>query len=129
MKASEYIETERLILRRPSPADAEIIFARYANDPDVTRYLGWPCHKSIEQTRSFLSFSDTACRHAPKTDPRNSLPCLVFEQGKPGVINVGMLAKIRRMHIRERLSVREIARRTGLSRNTIILRQFSNVLA
>jgi transposase len=32
---------------------------------------------------------------------------------------VGMLAKIRRMHIRERLSVREIARRTGLSRNTI----------
>ena len=32
---------------------------------------------------------------------------------------MGMLAKIRRMHIRERLSVREIARRTGLSRNTI----------
>ena len=60
MKASEYIETERLILRRPFPADAEIIFARYANDPDVTRYLGWPRHKSIEQTRAFLSFSDTA---------------------------------------------------------------------
>ena len=32
---------------------------------------------------------------------------------------MGMLAKIRRMHIRDRLSVREIARRTGLSRNTI----------
>lgn len=32
---------------------------------------------------------------------------------------MGMLAKIRRMHIRERLSVREIARRTGLSRNTV----------
>jgi transposase len=32
---------------------------------------------------------------------------------------VGMLAKIRRMHIRDGLSVREIARRTGLSRNTI----------
>ena len=30
-----------------------------------------------------------------------------------------MLAKIRRMHIREHLSVREIVRRTGLSRNTI----------
>ena len=30
-----------------------------------------------------------------------------------------MLAKIRRMHIRDGLSVREIARRTGLSRNTI----------
>jgi transposase len=32
---------------------------------------------------------------------------------------VGMLAKIRRMHLREHLSIREIARRTGLSRNTV----------
>jgi transposase len=32
---------------------------------------------------------------------------------------VGMLAKIRRMHLREQLSLHEIARRTGLARNTI----------
>ena len=32
---------------------------------------------------------------------------------------MGMLAKIRRMHIRERLPLREIARQTGLSRNTV----------
>lgn len=32
---------------------------------------------------------------------------------------MGMLAKIRRMHLREKLSIREIARRTNLSRNTI----------
>jgi len=32
---------------------------------------------------------------------------------------VGMLAKIRRMHIRDGVPLREIARRTGLSRNTI----------
>ena len=32
---------------------------------------------------------------------------------------MGMLAKIRRMHFRDQVSVREIARRTGLSRNTI----------
>jgi transposase len=31
---------------------------------------------------------------------------------------VGMLAKIRRMHIREQLSIREIAKSTNLSRNT-----------
>jgi transposase-like protein len=35
------------------------------------------------------------------------------------VITVGMLAKIRRMHFRDRMSVREVARRTGLSRNTV----------
>ena len=32
---------------------------------------------------------------------------------------MGMLAKIRRMRFREQLSVREISRRTGLSRNTV----------
>jgi len=32
---------------------------------------------------------------------------------------VGMLAKIRRMHIRDHIPVRQIARQTGLSRNTI----------
>lgn len=32
---------------------------------------------------------------------------------------MGMLAKIRRMYIREKLSIREIARRTNLSRNTV----------
>jgi transposase-like protein len=32
---------------------------------------------------------------------------------------VGMLAKIRRMHLRDGLSIREVSRRTGLSRNTV----------
>lgn len=35
------------------------------------------------------------------------------------MITVGMLAKIRRMHLRDGLSLRAIARRTGLSRNTV----------
>jgi hypothetical protein len=35
-----------------------------------------------------------------------------FWAGKPGVITVGMLAKIRRMQIRDALSVREIERYT-----------------
>lgn len=35
------------------------------------------------------------------------------------MITVGLLAKLRRMHYREHLSVREITRRTGLARNTV----------
>lgn len=35
------------------------------------------------------------------------------------MITVGMLAKIRRMYFRDKLSLREISRRTGLSRNTV----------
>jgi len=45
------------------------------------------------------------------------------------VITVGILAKIRRMYFREKVPLREIARRTGLSRNTVRnwLRQFDAV--
>jgi RimJ/RimL family protein N-acetyltransferase len=34
------------------------VFSRYASDPDVTRYLAWPVHVSLDQTRAFLAFSD-----------------------------------------------------------------------
>jgi ribosomal-protein-alanine N-acetyltransferase len=47
-----------LILRRPRREDAEVIFARYANDRDVTRLLGWARHESVDATRAFLEFSD-----------------------------------------------------------------------
>ncbi|MFI4946852.1 MAG: GNAT family N-acetyltransferase, partial [Burkholderiales bacterium] len=38
------------MLRRPQPDDAETIFARYASDPEVTRYLSFPRHASLENT-------------------------------------------------------------------------------
>ena len=52
--APERLETERLILRRPRPEDAEAIYTRYASDPDVARYMGFPQHRSIEATTAFL---------------------------------------------------------------------------
>lgn len=39
--------------------------------------------------------------------------------GGNGVIHMGPLNVIRRMYLRQKLSIREIARRTGLSRNTV----------
>jgi ribosomal-protein-alanine N-acetyltransferase len=56
--ALERIETVRLVLQRPRAANVEGIFRTYAGDPDVTRYLGWLRHVSVEQTRAFVSFSD-----------------------------------------------------------------------
>src|SRR5262245_2340885 len=44
-------------MSRPDRHDAGIIFDRYASDPDVTRFLGWPRHKSIEDTDAFVAFS------------------------------------------------------------------------
>ena len=57
-KAPERIDTARLVLRRPRQSDAEAIFAAYAGDAEATRYLSWPRHLSIAQTRAFLDFSD-----------------------------------------------------------------------
>ena len=51
------VVTERLVLVRPRAEDAADIFERYASDPEVTRFLGWPRHTSIRDTQAFLAFS------------------------------------------------------------------------
>ncbi|MGD8329538.1 MAG: GNAT family N-acetyltransferase [Acidobacteriota bacterium] len=65
MKAPERHETRRLLLRRPRADDAEAIFTRYASDEDVTRYLAWPRHQTVDETRSFLQFSDAEWERHP----------------------------------------------------------------
>ena len=57
-KGPEWVETERLVLRRPAVADAEAIFSRYASDTLVTRYLSFVRHRSIADTQAFLEWSD-----------------------------------------------------------------------
>ena len=55
MKPPELIETERLVLRIPSLADAEAIFNSYAQDESVLRYLIWLPHQNIQETEAFLA--------------------------------------------------------------------------
>ena len=50
------VETPRLRLRQPVAADAPAIFRRYAGDPRVTRFLGWPTHRTAADTELFLAF-------------------------------------------------------------------------
>jgi RimJ/RimL family protein N-acetyltransferase len=57
LQAPHQLETDRLLLVKPAADDAEEVFTRYASDPAVTRYLGWPCHRSIADTEGFLAFS------------------------------------------------------------------------
>ena len=57
-KAPERIETARLVLRRPRAGDADGVFERYAGDPEVTRFVGWPTHESVADTVAFMTFSD-----------------------------------------------------------------------
>lgn len=65
MKAPETINTERLLLRKPAGDDADEIFERYASDPQVTRYLAWPTHNSVDDTRAFLEWSDAEWERWP----------------------------------------------------------------
>ncbi len=60
MKPPECIETERLVLRMPVPADAESIHRNYAQDPEITRYLIWRPNTSVEQAKEFVAGSMTA---------------------------------------------------------------------
>lgn len=64
-KAPELIETERLVVRRPGPGDCEAIFERYASDATVVKYVGWPQHRSLADTRAFLALADAAWREWP----------------------------------------------------------------
>ena len=54
MNPPEHLQTERLVLRKPRLTDGEAIFEGYARDPEVTKYLMWQPHSSIEVTREFL---------------------------------------------------------------------------
>lgn len=49
------IATDRLLLRPPVEADAGSIFSGYARDPEVSRYMIWSPHESIETTRGFVA--------------------------------------------------------------------------
>ena len=64
-KGPERIETARLLLRRPAADDAEAVFSRYSADAEVTRYVGFPRHTAIDDTRAFLRFSDDQWQRWP----------------------------------------------------------------
>ena len=52
---TQIIETERLILRRLTPEDAEMMYQNWASDPEVTRWLRWEPHKSPAETHELLA--------------------------------------------------------------------------
>ncbi|WP_288222212.1 GNAT family N-acetyltransferase [uncultured Clostridium sp.] len=51
---TKIIETERLILRRFKMEDAEAMYKNWASDSEVTKFLTWPPHSSVEVTKVIL---------------------------------------------------------------------------
>jgi RimJ/RimL family protein N-acetyltransferase len=58
MSLPRLVDTPRLRLRPPTRADAETVFARYASDVEVTRYLCWPRHVALVHTIAFIDASE-----------------------------------------------------------------------
>ena len=50
------IETERMILRPLTVADAEDIYERWTSDDRVSKYVRWCTHSSVNDTIGWLSF-------------------------------------------------------------------------
>lgn len=49
------LETERLRLRKLKIEDADAMYT-YASNDDVTKYVLWDSHTSLEQTKQFIQF-------------------------------------------------------------------------
>jgi ribosomal-protein-alanine N-acetyltransferase len=65
MQAPATLDTARLTLYQPGIGDAQAIFDRYANDAEVTRFLSWPRHQSLDDTRLFLDMSASQWQEWP----------------------------------------------------------------
>ena len=49
--------TERLGMFRLQHEDAEEIFYTYASKPEATKFVSWPTHESVADTRRYLAFA------------------------------------------------------------------------
>lgn len=50
------LTSPRLILRPLQLSDAESMFLGWATDPDVTQYLSWKPHISVDETKRIISY-------------------------------------------------------------------------
>lgn len=54
-KGTLTIETNRLILRQYTLADADAMYRNWASDPEVSKYLTWPVHKNVNVSQTVLT--------------------------------------------------------------------------
>jgi ribosomal-protein-alanine N-acetyltransferase len=53
---NESRQTDRLLLRKPQLIDAVDMYREYTVDSDVTRFVTWHPHTSVDETRTFIKY-------------------------------------------------------------------------
>jgi transposase len=81
-------------------------------------HLAVDFHPELSRLGALFSLRIEPCEPFPKAE----------SGGGNGVIHMGLLNIIRRMHLRQKLSIREIARLTGVSRNTVTKHLAANTI-
>jgi RimJ/RimL family protein N-acetyltransferase len=77
LRPPETFTTTRLAARLPRVEDAAAVFAAYASDPEVTRYLLWRHYTDIEPLREFLRHM----LHTWETDDGSQYAWLLCQRG------------------------------------------------
>lgn len=54
-QGSKVLTTDRLILRPLTIDDAQSVFDNWASDDEVTKYLTWPTHRSVDDSIAYLT--------------------------------------------------------------------------
>ena len=81
------LQTRRLLLRRNIADDAKTMFDTYAQDPEVTRFMTWAPHRSLDDTRAYLDYCDRAWRE------RRAFPWGIVER-ETGTLVGGIEARL-----------------------------------
>ena len=82
------METERLILRPFEADDAQAMFDNWASDPEVTKFLTWPTHTSVEDTRRIIAF----WTQVGGCDPSSYDWCIALRETNEPIGSIGVVA-------------------------------------
>lgn len=80
------LETGRLILRPFQAKDAKDMYNNWAGSERVTKYLTWPAHASVEESRMLL---DTWVKNY--SDPKYYEWCMEYKDNRQAIGSIGVV--------------------------------------
>ena len=97
-QGTKILESDRLLLRRFRMDDAQAMYENWASDPEVTKYMTWPHHTSVEVSKSIL---DDWINHYDESD-YYSWAIVLKESGDMPIGSIGVVKRddsIKMVHI------------------------------